>query len=82
MKSFLSPLNDFLVGYYQNIQKYIQITLSLLQQDLLDYEQALCKIRTKLYESYNQIHGYLLPLERKVERYNNQVLASLKVKSI
>ena len=79
MRQFLSPINDFLIKYYHDIQKYIQITTSLLKQDILDYEQALSKIRTKLYESYNQIQEFLAPIERKFERFNNQVLISLQV---
>ena len=79
MSVFHSFVNDHLVKYYQDIQNYTQITISLLKQKLLDYEQALFKIRTKLYGAYNEIHGFLVPLERKVDRFNKQVLASLQV---
>ena len=79
MTKFYSFVNDVLIEYYQNIQRYAQITISLLQQKLIDYEQALCKIRTKLYDSYNQIYEFVSPIDRQVDRFNNQVLASLKV---
>lgn len=82
MSVFYSFVNDHLVKYYQEIQKYTQITISLLKQNLLDYEQALFKIRTKLYDAYNEIHGFLVPLERKVDRFNKQVLASLQVTNL
>ena len=82
MTKFYSVVNEILIKYYQDIQRYAQITISLLQQNLLDYDQALCKIRTKLYDSYNQIYEYVMPLDRKVERFNNQVLATLKYPSL
>ena len=79
MKEFYSHTNDFLVGFYQEIQRYAQITFSLFQQKLLDYDQALYKIRAKLYDVYDLIHGFLLPIERKVQRFNKQVLATIQV---
>ena len=79
MTEFYSQTNDVLVVYYQDIQRYAQITFSLLDQNLIDYDQALLKIRTKLYDAYDKIHGFLLPIERKVDRFNRQVLASLQV---
>ena len=82
MTKLYSAVNDVLIEHYQNIQRYAQITISLLQQDLIDYEQALCKIRTKLYESYNLIYESVMPLDRKVERFNKQVLATLKYPSL
>ena len=51
----------------------------MLEQGFLDIEQAAARIRTKIYELYNQVYELLQPLERKVARYNQQVLASLSV---
>lgn len=79
MKESHSHTNEFLVVFYQEIQRYAQITFSLLRQKLIDYDQALQKIRTKLYDAYDRIHGFLMPLERKVIRFNRQVLATLQV---
>ena len=82
MTKTYSYVNEVLIEYYQSVQRYAQITISLLQQNLLDYEQALCKIRTKLYESYNQIYEFVVPLDRKIERFNKQVLATLNYPSL
>ena len=67
------PTCEFIVPFYHRAQRYINITASLLKQGVLDYNQAVCKIRTELYGLHNQIYQLLLPLERRIARFNTQI---------
>ena len=70
---------DFIIPFYHRAQRYINITASLLKQGILDYDQALCKIRTEIYGLHDQIYRILLPLERKISRFTAQIDLADKV---
>ena len=73
------PTCDFIIAFYDRVTRYTEITFSLARQGLLEYEDALCKVRMEIYGLYNQIFKLVLPLRRRIERYNAQVQASHKV---
>ena len=73
------PTNDFLVAFYDRAARYYSITTSLLSQGFLSYDEALMKIRLEIYGLHNQIYKLLLPLERRLSRFNVQIDRSLKV---
>ena len=75
----LSPMNDFLVDLYVEADRYIKITGSLLSRGLMDFDQAVCGVRTKLYTLHDHVYDLLGPLDRKLDRFDNQVLYSLSV---
>ena len=79
MVRFLSHTNDFLVSLFNLAQRYIFTATSLLRRGALDFDQTVVKVRTKIYELYNQVYELLQPLERRLSRFNHQVLASLSV---
>lgn len=72
-------MNDFLVDLYGEADRYIKITGSLLSRGLLDFDQAVCGVRTKIYTLHDLVYDLLGPLNRKLDRYDGQVLYSLSV---
>ena len=76
------PTNDFLVAFYDRAMRYYSVTVSLLSQGLLSYEDALVKIRMEIYGLHNQIYKLLLPLNRRLSRFDSQIDRSLKVSDL
>ena len=72
-------MNDFLVDLYNEADRYIKITGNLLSRGLLDFEQAVCGVRAKLYTLHDLVLDLLAPVNRKLDRFDNQVLYSLSV---
>lgn len=73
------PTCDFIVPFYDRLTRYSDITFSLAKQHLIDYDDALYKIRLELYGLHNQIYKLVLPLKRRMTRYNSQINASRQV---
>ena len=70
---------DFIVGYYEHAQRYIGITLRLLRRGFLDFESTVVKIRETLYFLHDQIYQLLQAVYRRLDRFNNQIHATLHV---
>ena len=73
------PTSDFILPFYYRAQRYQEIAYSLLSKGLIEYSDAICKIRAELYALHAQIYSLLLPLERKIARFNYQINVSKQV---
>ena len=73
------PTSEFIEGFYARANRYMSITYSLLSKGLLDHEDAIAKIRFEIYALHHQIHDLVLPLERKLARFERQIELSRQV---
>ena len=73
------PTNDFLVAFYERASRYYSLTVDLLSKGCLDYENAIVKIRMEIYGLHNQIYKLLLPLIRRLTRFDLQISRALEV---
>ena len=69
---------DFAIIFYQHAERYIHLTASLLKQGLLDRSRAIKNTHHELQLLHNQILHQLLPLERRLARFDGQIKAAEK----
>lgn len=79
MHEIHQPTSDFILPFYYRASRYIEITCTLLSKGLIDFSEAICKIRTELYALHAQVYHLVLPLDRKISRFNHQIEMSSKV---
>ena len=64
---------DYVIPFYERAQRYMNLSISLLKQGFLKRDETLTKIRIELYGLYNHILQLLLPLERRLGRFDSQI---------